>query len=293
MKITAVLILLSFPLLSACGTENGLPGGSGMIEATEVTVSAEASGRVEQLLAGKGMAVSPGDIIARIDTTTPALQLRQAEAVRKSAEVKLTADSLAISRAELTVSLAEKEYRRIQSLLKSGSANQQQFDNVENALRQAELGLSTARTARSATKADIARIDAEIALLNKQLRDCQPGAPISGTVIDTYVEAGELVGPGKALVRIARLDTVEVDIYVPPQDLTAIKIGATAKIDPEDGRETPLDGTVVWISPKAEFTPKNVQTKEARADLVYAVKIYIPNPDNVLKIGMPVSVTIP
>ncbi|MEZ5360692.1 MAG: efflux RND transporter periplasmic adaptor subunit [Candidatus Zixiibacteriota bacterium] len=293
MKVRIGLALLLLSFLAACSSDNGLPGGSGMIEATEVMVSAEASGRIEELYAEKGMDIEIDQALALIDTTTPALQLAQAEAVLESAQVKLSADGLAISRAELTVSLAEKEYKRIQTLLKSGSANQQQFDNVDNALRQAELGLSTARTARTATQAEISRINAEIALLKKRLQDCRPVSPLTGTVIDTYVEVGELVAPGKAMVRIARLDTVEVDIYVPPNDLTEIHIGDKADVDPEDGREAPLSGRVVWISPKAEFTPKNVQTKEARADLVYAVKVRIPNPNNDLKIGMPVLVTIP
>jgi HlyD family secretion protein len=112
-------------------------------------------------------------------------------------------------------------------------------------------------------------------------------------VVTRYVESGELVAIGKPLVKVARLDTVWVKVYLPPSDLTRIKLGGRAEIDPEDGRSRPLAGSISWISSEAEFTPKNVQTKEARADLVYAVKITIPNPDQTLKIGMPVLVTMP
>jgi HlyD family secretion protein len=111
-------------------------------------------------------------------------------------------------------------------------------------------------------------------------------------VINKFVEVGELIGVGKPLVKIAKLDTVWVKVYLPPSDLTRISLGGHALVDPEDGRNKPLEGKVSWISDQAEFTPKNVQTKEARADLVYAVKITIPNPGKVLKIGMPVSVKI-
>ncbi len=294
MKTRTLMIQLLIPFaLIACEKGNGYIGGSGMIETTEVIVSAETSGQLEQLFIAKGDAVEKNQIIGLIDTSVVVLQLKQAEAVRRAALVKLTSDSLTISSTRLSSELAEKEFGRVQTLLSSGSVNQQQFDKAENVLRQAELIHSGARTALRATEADISRIESEIALIEKRLTDCHPLSPLNGTVVEKYIEVGELVGPGKALVKIATLDTVEVKIYLPPQDLTTIKIGSRAEIDPEDGRADKISGTIVWISSQAEFTPKNVQTKEARADLVYAIKIKIPNSDQALKIGMPVSVTIP
>jgi HlyD family secretion protein len=178
-------------------------------------------------------------------------------------------------------------------LVEKGSANRQQYDQAETRYRQAGLAAAMARSSLRAAEADLSRIGASIRVIEKQLRNCSPASPLEGTVLTTYTDPGELVAAGKALVRIASLDTVWVKIYLPPGDLTGLKLGDEALVDPEDGRDEPLRGTVSWISPEAEFTPKNVQTKEARADLIYAVKITIPNPDQELKIGMPVMVRIP
>jgi len=294
MKTRMLIIQLLLPfILIACDTDNGSIGGSGMIETTEVVVSAESSGQLEKLYVAKGDKIEENAVIGLIDTTTVVLRLKQAQAMYRAALVKLTSDSLNISSTKLTSELAKKEFGRVQKLIASGSVNQQQFDNAENAMRQAELMFSGARAALRATEADIARIESEIALIEKQLSDCHPRSPLTGTVVEKFIEAGELVKPGKALVKIASLDTVEVKIYLPPQDLTSIQIGGRAEVNPEDGRTEMITGTIIWISPQAEFTPKNVQTKEARADLVYAVKVKIPNSDQALKIGMPVSVSIP
>lgn len=290
----AILIILMMPfVLSACSNDNGTIGGSGLIEATEITISSQVAGKAETLYFDEGDKIATGDTLAVIDTVNIVLALKQADAAYSAARSKKNMAAIAIEQAEHNFTLAEKEYNRAAALVKTGSANQQQYDQAENAHTQADLARKQARATLSAAEADLNRIEAEIALLNKQLSDCFPTAPRSGTITAKYLEAGELVTLGKAVYKIAALDSVWVKVYVPPDDLTQIKLGGEASVDPEDGRETPLKSTVTWISPSAEFTPKNVQTKEARADLVYAVKITIPNPDGELKVGMPVSVTIP
>jgi len=291
---------ISFALLTAvaifavsCSEGDETPFGSGMVEATETVVSAEAAGRLERLYFDEGDRLYRGDTIALIDTTTTVLRLRQAGAARMAALAGRENAAIQIERAAANDSLAQKEFERIDRLLKSGSVNQQDYDRAKNARDQARLAHRAARVALSAADADLARIEAEVDLLKKQYADCRPLAPRNGTVVTTYIEEGELLGTGKPILKIAQLDTVWVKIYVPPQDLTVIKLGDKAEVDPEDGRETPLNGSITWISEVAEFTPKNVQTKEARADLVYAVKVTVPNHDETLKIGMPVSVRIP
>ncbi len=284
--------IVAFAIIS-CGGGDAVPGGSGLIEATEIVISAETTGRLEKLFFDEGDRINSGDTIALIDTTTLSLRSAQARACRHAAETQKLSARLQVEKTTLDISLAEKEYNRISRLLKTGSANQQQFDQTENRFGQAKLAKKAAEAGLWAAEADLERIDAEIALLEKQLADCRPAAPSGGTVATTYIESGELVGVGKPLIKIARLDTVWVKIYLPPEDLTRIKLGDKAEVDPEDGRDRPMSGHISWISSEAEFTPKNVQTREARADLVYAVKIIIPNPDETLKIGMPVSVRIP
>jgi HlyD family secretion protein len=292
LKLITLSLLLLPLVLAGCGEEDGIPWGSGLIEANASLVSAEAGGRLQAINFDEGHHVTRGDTIVLIDTTVSALQLRQARAVSEVAQSQLRLAEIDLERAREQQSFAKKELDRIEKLLPSGSATQHQYDVAENQYDLAGLAVDQAAAALSSADAEIARIDTEIDLLEEQLRDCFPTAPTAGTVIEKFVDIGELAAPGKALIEIARLDTVWVKVYLPPNDLTRIKLGDSAEVDPEDGRHEPLLGEVTWIASEAEFTPKNVQTKEARADLVYAVKVTIPNPDSILKIGMPVMVRI-
>lgn len=293
MRYRPYLPLMLFSLLIwGCGKKETPPQGSGLIEATEVIVSAEAAGRIETLYTHEGQSVQVGDTLAMIDTTNVMLRLRQARAALEAAGARIDISSINIKQAANNLDLANKEFERVATLIKTGSINQQQYDQAESARNQARLAREQADASLKAARADLNNASAQQALLEKQLSDCFPAAPQSGVIVDSYVEAGELIAPGKPLVRIASLETVWVKIYVPPSDLTRISLGGHAAVDPEDGRGQLLDGVISWISNEAEFTPKNVQTKEARAGLLYAVKIAIPNPEGLLKIGMPVSVLV-
>ena len=282
---------LVLPILS-CGNNRPEIGGSGLIEATEVVLSAKTNGQLISLDFDEGEHVAINDTIGLIDTSTTILQLRQAEAIAEAAGLKLKIAAKDIKQAEQNLSLAQTEFDRIASLLGSGSANQQQYDQAQTALTQARLIKEKADLGRQAAQAELKSARSQAALLKKQFEDCFPLAPIEGTIVTKYIEPGELVTISRPLVKIASLDTVWVKIYLSPADLTRISLGDQAQIDPENGSKNLLTGSITWISDQAEFTPKNVQSKEARADLVYAVKITIPNPGHVLKIGMPVSVKV-
>jgi HlyD family secretion protein len=279
-------------LLLACGNRENAPSGSGFIETTEVTYSSQTTGQLEAIYYVEGQSVNVGDTLAMIDTTNVMLRLRQAQAAGEAAATRLQIAAINVKQAANNLELANKEYDRISSLIKTGSANQQQYDQAQTAHIQAQLAQQQSQALRRAASADLSNARAQIALLEKQVSDCFPVAPLNGTIIDKFVEPGELITVNKPLIKIDRLDTVWVKIYLPPRDLTRINLGEHAIVNPEDGRTKPLDGAITWISSEAEFTPKNVQTKEARAGLLYAVKITIPNPDHILKIGMPVFVTI-
>ena len=287
----AFVIVLS----SALGCDRGEKefGGSGFIEATSVVVSAETSGRLERLFVDEGDAIAAGATIGIVDSTTIKLQIDKARAERQSAVSAIEIARIAIDQAAYDAGLARKEFDRVASLIQKGSANQQQYDQTENRYKQSELARRSAQVTYDARRTDLDRIDAGIALLERQLQDCYPTAPVSGIVIDKLTEPGELLASGKPIVEIAKVDTVWVKVYLPARDLPEIRLGGAAAVDLEDGKNAPLQGRIVWLSDEAEFTPKNVQTAEARADLVYAVKVNIPNPDGVLKIGMPVMVRFP
>jgi HlyD family secretion protein len=287
-----ILVLFTAGIIS-CGNDNGVPAGSGFIEATSVVMSAETGGRLEALYFDEGDMVKEGDIIALIDTTTVSLRLTQARAGLAAALTRESAARLQIEKAELDSSLARIDFDRTSELIGTGGISQQQYDRVENKYLEARLAHKAAGAQLASAEADKKRAAAEIAILKKQKRDCRPRAPLSGSIVTSYTEAGELLAAGKPIVKIAKLDPVTVKIYLPPAMLTRVKLGARAEVDPEDGMSSPLTGEVTWISPQAEFTPKNVESRDARADLVYAVEITIPNPDQTLKIGMPVMVRIP
>ena len=291
MKTHLLVALALFSLVVAgCDRGENTAGGSGFIEATSVVVSAETSGRLETLFVDEGDTIERGVVLGVIDSSITTLQLERALAQRQSAVTAIDIASIAIEQAAQDAQLARKEFERIASLIEKGSANQQQYDQAETRDKQAALTKDHAQATYRARQADLARIDADLAILRRSLEDCSPTAPVSGIIVNKLTEPGELLAPGKPIVEIAKIDTVWVKIYLPAHGIAAIRLGETVTVDPEDGRAELPRGTVVWISDQAEFTPKNVQTAEARADLVYAVKVNIANPEGVFKIGMPVMV---
>ncbi len=293
MRKEAFLFIIAMVLLCACAQRETAPGGSGFIEAEDVIVSAQANGLLLHLNFAEGQTIRVGDEIGLIDTANVQLRLQQAEAVVEVTDSKSRMAAIQVKQTVVNLGLAKKEFDRIQTLTESGSANQQQFDQARTAYEQAQLGRDQAGAAHMASQAELKNALSQIAILRKQAHDCLPISPMSGVVTTRYADPGELVATGRPLIKIANLDTVWVKIYLPPSDLMKVNLGGRARIDPENGTHQRLEGIITWISNEAEFTPKNVQTKEARADLVYAVKVTIPNPGHMLKIGMPVSVTVP
>ena len=286
----AILLLL---LTAAVGCSNGgdVPGGSGLLETDEVILSAETSGRVLSLAFDEGTAVNAGDTLAVIDPTRLELQLASAEAGRQVALANLESACLQQEQATENDKYARKEHDRVTTLFKSGSATEKQLDQLKHELTQASLAMRTSQAAVSTIESELARIDADINMIYRSLEDCYPVAPTLGVVTEKYIEPGELLSAGKPIAKISNLNSLWVKVYLPAGDFAHVKIGDRANIDTESG-EKQYDGEVVWTSEEAEFTPKNIQTKKSRADLVYAVKVKIENSDGTLKIGMPVYVTL-
>lgn len=287
----AVVCLLALGLLPGCGNKTNGFGGSGLIETEDVLVSAETAGRVLERFFDEGSDVVANDTLLIIDPSRLALQLAAAEAQQSAADANLSAARVQLKKAKETEQYAQKELTRVRTLLNSGTATRRQFDQVEHDHANAAIAVEQASAQIKAIEAETQRVAAEINRIKRELRDTRPVAPVGGTVTDDYVETGELLSPGKPIAKIARLDTVWVKIYLSAGDFANVKLGDAATVDTESDLGT-LPGTIVWTSEEAEFTPKNVQTEEARADLVYAVKVSIPNPDRALKVGMPVFVTI-
>jgi HlyD family secretion protein len=284
----AALLMLAAP---ACDDNNGAIRGSGLIETTEVVVSAEVSGRVLHLRVNEGAVVRENDTLALIDPSRLELQLASLQASREVITANLHTAEVASDKAETEESYAKSELDRVSRLLKSGTSSQKQYDQLEFEHERAQLARLSAEGNVTAINAEIGRVNSEINSIERELRDCRPLAPISGVVTEKYTEQGELLAPGKPILKIARLDTVWVKLYLAAGDFAKTKVGDRAMVSTESGGQD-YDGVVVWTAEEAEFTPKNVQTAESRAGLVYAVKVSIPNVDGLLKVGMPVFITL-
>jgi HlyD family secretion protein len=285
------LFMAALPVLTGCSGDDQHPGGSGLVESDEVLVAAETSGRVEALFFDEGATVVDGDTLAVIDPSRLRLELASAHAGQKVAQANLHTAEVQLERARKAEEYAGSERERLAALLASGTATQKQFDQVEYEYSQAVVATKAARANLETVKAELDRIAAEIKRIDRAQADCFPVAPASGTVTEKYIDKGELLSPGRPIARIARLDTLWVKVYLPAADFARVKIGDRATVDTETSQGQ-LTGEVVWTAQEAEFTPKNVQTKQSRADLVYAVKVRVPNSGGVLKIGMPVYVTL-
>ncbi len=296
MKIRAALPAMVLPLIpllacTGCGSQEETIGGSGMLEADQTVVSSETSGRVDELRFNEGSLVQLGDTLLVIDPSRHDLELAAALAGQEVVQARLRTERLQILQALETERFLKNEQDRVTMLAQSGTAAQRQLDQVEHECRSAILARQRAEAGIGATEAELRKVEADIDRIKRQLQDCYPAAPISGMVTDRFVDLGELLVPGKPMVKVSRLDTMWVKIYLPTGDFAQVTVGDQAVVDTEAGQRR-YRGQVVWTSEEAEFTPKNVQTRKSRANLLYAVKVRVPNDDGRLKIGMPVFVTI-
>ena len=290
-RVIILFVLTVIMTCGSCGKKGDTIGGSGLVEADDILVSAEASGRVVSLDFGEGDMVAKGETLLIIDPSRLELALEVAIAGLNVTEARLHTAVVQLEQAEKTEEYAKSEFNRITTLYESGTATRKNYDRLEYEYNQAVIARKTSQANVMAIEAELTKIKADIKTIERQLADCYPFAPEKGIVIEKYVEAGELLSPGKAIAKIARLDTVWVKVYLATGEFAGVKIGDKALVDTESG-EVEYTGQVTWTSDEAEFTPKNVQTEQSRSDLVFAVKVRIPNVDGKLKIGMPVFVTL-
>jgi len=288
-------------ILVGCSNNSGdRIEASGTIEGTDVNISSEVLGKVNEVRVEEGTEVNQGDTLVLIDDTDYQIQLRQAMASQEAGEAQYRvavegSRKEDILQAEAAFKSAEKDYRRMKELLATQTVTQKQFDDAEaryisaqqtydklaTGLRKDEVIAIRARRDQAAAQAD---------QLRKKVRDCYVLAPSVGTITLRAVEPGELVGLGTNLVRITYLDKVKLTIYVNEEQISKIHLGQKAAVAIDSGQK--FEGKVIYKSPVAEFTPKNVQTKEERTKLVFGVKILIENPGGTLSPGIPADATI-
>ncbi|PYP81165.1 MAG: HlyD family secretion protein [Gemmatimonadetes bacterium] len=289
--VVATSVLL---VLAGCGrTEQ--PDAYGNFEATETVVSAETAGALLWFTPVEGQGVSPGTTLGVIDTTGLALERAQLGAQRTAVGARVSETERQIGVLAVQREIAGRAYARTRRLFAVQAATSQQLDQTERDYRVLGEQIAALRAQRSSVTQDVAASNARVAQIAERITKSRISAPLAGTVLTTYVRAGEYVQAGQPLFRLANLDTLTLRAYVTEPQLAQLKLGQRVQVsvDHGEGGRLAMPGTVTWIASKAEFTPTPVQTRDERADLVYAVKIRVPNQSGVLKIGMPADVALP
>lgn len=290
-------------LLAGCGGGDGsLLTATGTIEATEVTLSAQVGGVVRQLRVDEGASVQPGDTVAILDATDWVYQLQQAEAGLAGADAqhRLSLQSARqedLIQAEANYKSAENDLKRMEELATTGSISQKQLEDAKTRFTISQQTYEKMKRGSRREEIEMARArrdqaEAQVSSLRKKVNDCTILSPMQGVVTKRFIERGELVGPGMSLFRLANLAEMDLMIYVLETELPKVKLGQQAKVKVDAFSDRDFSGRVVFISSTAEFTPKNIQTKDERTKLVFGVKIKVENTDGSLKSGIPADVTL-
>ena len=269
------------------------PDAYGNIEATEVVVGAEATGQLQSFAPVEGARLAVGQAVAVVDTSGLVLQLAQAAAQRAASAARVTEVAKQADVLETERAIAERAYERTRRLHAEQAATSQQLDQAERDYRTLVAQIAANRAQQQSAAHDVASNDAHTAQIRDQLRKSHVANPVAGTVLTTYAKAGEFVQLGQPLYKIANLDTMELRAYVTEPQLAQVKLGRAAMVTVDTGaaRRT-LNGVVSWISSQAEFTPTPIETRDERANLVYAIKVRVRNPNGILKIGMPADLSL-
>ena len=305
-----LMLMAMAAALSGCGFRGGDPDGSGTIECTQVQVAPQVGGKIESLPVQEGDRVKKGALVARIDAAD--YQLKKDEAAAGLAQAQAQLDMMLAGNRDEDVRRAREELRqaaamadaaaadlkRVEAVFEKGSATQKQMDDTRAAADRTAAARAAAeqnlqKVMRGARKEEIRMAEAQadvakarLAQAEKAVGYCQVAAPMDGVVTTRNHEEGEVVGAGAALVTLSRMDEVWLSVYVPESRLGGVKVGQAARVR-IDGDKKAYPGAISFVSPQAEFTPRNVQTPDERAKLVYRVKITLKNPDGIFKPGMP------
>ena len=311
--------LAGIVLMASCGNGNGKSDASGTFEADEVIVSAEATGKILQLNVEEGAALAKDMVIGKIDPTAIELQKEQAassvEALGQktndaSPQVSVLESQIVLQNRQVAVDeeqlrVPQKEQQRFQKLVAADAVPAKQLDDIngqvdvlEEKIKAGKTQLSVLQSQVNAQRRQVAiqnrgilsekdPMEKKVAIIEDQLNRTSIKNPLAGTVLTKYAQANEFTSTGKALYKIADLSVLKLRAYITGNQLAQVKLNQAVKVKVDDGKGgyREFSGTISWISDKAEFTPKTIQTKEERANLVYAVKINVKN-DGYLKIGM-------
>lgn len=287
MKFFYPLIALS-AILFSCNENNEKSDAYGNFEATEIIISAETNGRIIRFDVEEGQELKSGQQVGLIDTTELYLKSEQLRAQKKAVATRSPGVAAQIEVQFQQKANLEVERARIDKMFRDKAATQKQVDDIKGAIDLVDRQIASIKTQQSGIVEEKEVVQKQIAVTREALSKCRIINPTYGTVLVKYAETGELAMPGKSLYKLADLSQMELRVYVSGDQLPNIKIGQKVQVlvDKDSKINQVMDGVVNWISQKAEFTPKIIQTKEERVNLVYAIKIRVPN-DGRIKISMP------
>lgn len=286
--LTAIAFLLLF---IGCGNSNGKFDATGTFEAEEIIVSSEAMGKLVKFDVEEGKQLKQNQIVGVVDTLQLFLKKKQLEATVRAVLSKQPDVAIQLAAIQEQIKTAETEKKRIENLVKSDAATTKQLDDINAQLdllnRQYAAAKSNLTIAKQGLQSETFPLQAQVEQIDDQIRKSEIKNPVDGTVLTRYAKKNEVTSNGKALYKIADLSTMTLRAYINGNQLGQIKIGQRVNVfvDKGEGEQKEMSGEIYWVSSKAEFTPKTIQTKDERANLVYAIKVKVVN-DGYLKIGM-------
>lgn len=284
-------IISAMTLLTACSGSNSKYDASGVFEVTEVMVSARVAGEIMDLDIDEGTEVKAGEPVGYIDTVQLYLQRLQLEANVKAAESRICDVEKQTAAIRQQIDTQKKEQTRFENLVNANAGNRKQLDDITAAInlleKQFDAQTETLINGNANAKAQAEALKAQIALTDDMISKSTITSPVDGTIMAKYVEIGELAVQGRTLFKVANINDMYLKAYITSGQITGLKIGQEVKVfaDSGDSDRKEYRGVISWISDKAEFTPKTIQTRDERANLVYAVKIKVQN-DGYIKRGM-------
>ena len=290
-KVRISCFVMMVLLMSSCNRTGMQYDASGTFETQEVIISAETPGKILELNIQEGAEIKEGDILGVIDTMQLYLSKLQLKTSIKAVTSRKTNVNTQIAVLQEQLATAQKEKQRIEKLLQASAVNRKQLDDVNAQIAVLERQIAAQRSAMESGNSSISEessvLEIQIAQLDDKLKKSYISSPINGTVLVKYAEKGEMAAPGKALFKVANTDEMILRAYVSASQFTQLKIGQELSVFADFGEKDTREykGAVTWISEKAEFTPKTVQTRDERDNLVYAIKVRVKN-DGYLKIGM-------
>lgn len=291
MNMKSGLVFAALALVAAGCGKNIEYDACGQVDATQVTVSAENAGRVLSMAVEEGEVVTAGQLLGALDSVQTYLQIMELRERIAGSSSRLV-DIKKQGQPNLSqLENLQSEYERYSKLLEGNATSRKQVDDLTDkiAVLKAQIAAQTQSWERgnASVRSEVQGYEIQLARLEDQLAKCRIVAPVSGTVLTRYAETGEFVTLGKPLFKVADQDQMYVRAYFSSAQLSGLKLNDTVTVIPDDGTASPkrIQGRVIWISEQSEFTPKNIQTRDERADLVYAVKVAVPN-DGTLRLGM-------